>query len=92
MKYMRFNPEDYLGEKFRACHLCGGEWEETDGDTDETNYYGRQYPESLIAERDGRWYCLSHYNWRFRHKDEDDDPYDEPDADRELPERGSVTT
>lgn len=90
MKYMRFNPEDHIGEKFRACHLCGGDWSETDGDTDQTNWYGRLYPESLMAERDGRWYCLSHYTWRFSKKDADDEPHDEPDADRELPERGIV--
>ena len=90
MKYMRFNPEDYLGEKFRACHLCGGDWSETDGDTDQTNWYGRLYPESLLIERDGRWFCLSHYTWRFSKKDADDEPWDEPDEDRELPERGFV--
>ncbi len=90
MKYMRFNPEDHIGEKFRACHLCGGDWSETDGDTDQTNWYGRLYPESLMAERDGKFFCLSHYNWRFRHLDDDAEPYDEPDEDRELPERGIV--
>ena len=90
MKYMRFNPEDYLGEKFRACHLCGGDWSETDEDTDQTNWYGRLYPESLLVERDGRWFCLSHYTWRFSKKDADDEPWDEPDDDRELPERGFV--
>ena len=90
MKYIRFNPEDHIGEKFRACHLCGGNWSETDEDTGETNYYGRQYPESLLVERDGRWYCLSHYNWRFRRKDEDDESFDMPDEDRELPEKGIV--
>ena len=89
---MRFNPEDYIGEKFRACHLCGGNWSETDEDSGQTNWYGRLYPENLMAERDGRWYCLSHYNWRFHHKDMDDEPWDEPDEDRELPERGFVTT
>jgi hypothetical protein len=90
MKFMRFNPEDHIGEKFRACHLCGGDWFETDEDTEQTNYYGRLYPESLMAERDGFWYCLSHYTWRFQHKDEDDEPWDEPDHDRELPEKGIV--
>ena len=90
MKYMRFNPEDHIGEKFRACHLCGGDWSETDGDTEETNYYGRLYPESLLIERDGKWFCSSHYNWRFSKKDADDEPWDEPDHDRELPEKGIV--
>ena len=89
MKYMRFNPKDHIGEKFRACHLCGGAWSETDGDTAETNYYGRLYPESLMAERDGRWYCLSHYNWRFSKKDADE-VFDMPSSDREGPEKGSV--
>lgn len=91
MKYMRFNPEDHIGEKFRACHLCGGSWSEADESTAETNYYGRLYPESLLVERDGRFFCLSHYNWRFSKKDADDEPYDEPDEDRELPEKGFVT-
>lgn len=90
MKFMRFNPADYIGEKFRSCHLCGGHWSEVDDSTGETNYYGRLYPESLMIERDGRWFCLSHYNWRFNKKDADDEPYDEPDADRELPEKGIV--
>ena len=90
MKYLRFNAEDHIGEKFRACHLCGGNWSETDEDTDQTNWYGRQYPESLLIERDGRWFCLSHYTWRFSKKDADDEPWDEPDDDRELPERGFV--
>ena len=90
MKYMQFNPKDHIGEKFRACHMCGGAWSETDDDTEETNYYGRLYPESLLVERDGRYFCLSHYSWRFSKKDADDEPWDEPDADRELPEKGSV--
>ena len=90
MKYLRFNAEDHIGEKFRACHLCGGNWSETDEDTDQTNWYGRLYPESLLIERDGRWFCLSHYTWRFSKKDADDEPWDEPDDDRELPERGFV--
>jgi hypothetical protein len=89
MRYMRFNPEDHIGEKFRACHLCGGHWSETDGDTSETNYYGRLYPESLLVERDGRWYCSSHYNWRFNKKDTDE-PFDMPDSDRQGPEKGTV--
>ena len=90
MKYLRFNAEDHIGEKFRACHLCGGNWSETDEDTDQTNWYGRLYPESLLIERDGRFFCLSHYSWRFSKKDADDEPWDEPDDDRELPERGFV--
>ena len=87
---MRFNPENHIGEKFRACHMCGGAWSETDEDSEETNYYGRLYPESLLVERDGRFYCLSHYKFRFYRKDIDDEPWDEPDADREGPEKGTV--
>lgn len=90
MKYMRFNPKDYLGEKFRACHLCGGAWSETDGDTSQTNYYGKLYPESLLAERDGRYFCLSHYKFRYYHKDIDDEPFDLPDSERDGPQKGTV--
>jgi len=90
MRRMRFDPKDHIGEKFRACYLCGGAWSETDDDTSQTNYYGRLYPESLMVERDGHWYCLSHYRFRFYKKDIDDEPFDMPDEDRELPEKGSV--
>lgn len=90
MKYMRFNPKDYIGEKFRACHLCGGSYSETDEDTEQTNYYGRLYPENLMVERDGIWFCSSHYTWRFSKEDADDEPWDEPDEDREGPEKGTV--
>jgi len=90
MEYLRFKSEDHIGEKFRACHLCGGSWSETDEDTGETNYFGRLYPESLLIERDGRWFCTPHYTFRFRHKDMDDEPFDLPDGDREGPEKGSV--
>ena len=89
MKRMRFNPEDHIGEKFRSCHLCGGSYSETDEDTEETNYYGRLYPESLLVERDGRYFCLSHYEFRFYKKDIDE-PFDMPDSDREGPQKGSV--
>ena len=90
MKRMIYDPDDYIGEKFRACQMCGGHWSETDGDTGQTNYYGRLYPESLLVERDGKWYCLYHYDWRFRHKDIDDESFDIDEEDREGPEKGSV--
>lgn len=91
MKKLRFNPDDYIGEKFRACYLCGGHWSETDGDTSETNWYsGKLYPEALLVRRDGRWFCTLHYTWRYRHKDIDEEVYDMPDEDREGPDKGSV--
>jgi hypothetical protein len=91
MKKLRFNPDDYIGEKFRGCHLCGGHYSETDGDTGETNWYsGGLYPESLLIKRDGRYFCVLHYTFRYRHKDIDEELWDMPDHDREGPEKGSV--
>ena len=93
MKKLRFNPDDYIGEKFRACHLCGGHYSDTDGTTGQTNWYsGGLYPENLMVERDGRWYCNVHYSFWFRHRDMDDDLFDISDEDREGPDRGSVDT
>lgn len=90
MRQLRFRSEDHIGEKFRPCYLCGTDWSETDTDTAETNYFGRLYPESLLIERNGRWFCTNHYTWRFRHKDINEEPFDMPDEDREGPPKGTV--
>lgn len=31
--------------------------------------YGRLYPESEMIERDGKWYCNSHYHWYYGVRD-----------------------
>jgi hypothetical protein len=39
-------------------------------------HYGLFYPESSLTERDGRFYCPTHYTWRFTLKDRDDSKLD----------------
>jgi len=38
--------------------------------------YGNFYPASLLVERDGKYYCLAHYNWYFSSYDKDDEDVD----------------
>lgn len=46
------------------------------GTMDQVGYvkkYGTtMHPESHMVERDGKWYCKWHYDWKFRGKDRDD--------------------
>jgi len=80
--------ERYAGEKWRHCAVCSVGSTETNEDTDETNWYGRMYPESMMTYRDGKWYCNVHYRWKFRKKDMDDAGFEMDDGDREMPVKG----
>jgi len=49
--------------------------------------FGKLYPESELIERDGKYYCKFHYDWRFRGKDRDDDNASSSDYNEDT-ERG----
>lgn len=85
----RTNAEKYVGEKWRACQICGPSWTETNDDTSEGNWFGRMYPESLMTYRDGKWFCNVHYRWRYRNRDWDEVKIELPDDDREMPVKGN---
>lgn len=82
--------QHHFGEQWRGCVMCGGSYSEADDDTGQTNFYGRLYPESLMVERDGKYYCTKHYNWRFIKRDSDVRIEIAESDERELPEKGTI--
>ena len=86
----RYTDKQYVGEKWRPCHLCGPSWNETNDDTEETNWFGRHYPESLMTYRDGKWLCNVHHRWRYHNKDWDKVKLDKSEEDREGPVKGNT--
>ena len=49
----------------------GGDGMMTVNGTPYVNKYGRQYPESQMVFRDGKWFCSAHARFRYHHKDID---------------------
>lgn len=76
---------DNVNQAWRACVLCGfttSASEPSDGGTTPASLNGGcMYPESQLIERDGKYYCVEHYGFRFHKKDMDDQ-----DVDAEEPE------
>lgn len=86
------SPDDkqYLGQAWRPCTICDPGGTETNDDTEETNWFGRLYPESLMVYRDGKWYCDVHYRWRFHNKDLDAAKIEITEEDREGAVKGNT--
>ena len=77
-------PRIFLKNKtLRFCPLCGGEHSETNSETSETNWYGRPYPEKMMIQENGIWYCRPHYRWK--HKRNYNVIVDEPFSDYVAP-------
>jgi len=45
---------------------------------------GIKYPQSMITERDGRYYCNEHYNAKFIPQDRDEEIMDLSDAENDI--------
>ena len=60
-----------VGQSLHACVYCGGEASETNANTNETNWYGRLYPESMLVYKDGKWMCKPHYRWYYHNRNID---------------------
>lgn len=70
-----------LNEAWRSCVLCGytstsAEIPLGEEDTPDAVSGGCMYPESSLIERDGKYYCVEHYRFRFGKKDMDDETID----------------
>jgi len=63
--------ESLKGQILHACAFCGGETSEINTNTNETNCYGKLYPESMLVCKDGKWMCKPHYRWYYHNRNID---------------------
>jgi len=65
LKLLKPKKSQMKGQSLHQCVLCSPEASETNSVTNETNWYGRPYPDSMLVNKDGKYFCIPHYRWRY---------------------------